>query len=253
MRTTLSKVIAGLALPAAIATLSLGIAGTSSALAANEAPEGATGNVGDTTTTAETTTLPWCGWYINGLSAEIALEGAATYSGQAVALQGDSGETVEAFINGGSTYSGAADNCSWYDDGNKQSASLTVALAQGSSTSFTAATSQLDNSDVSMNFELTEENPLAITATPNEDCDDNSFTVESDASIYAGQTSSTPVSSSTSRTDINTANKCSWTMTYATEIPANKSPKYGDLTYTYTGPTLVTTLEVADALAPTAP
>ncbi|MEN9955241.1 MAG: hypothetical protein RLY34_48 [Actinomycetota bacterium] len=252
MNTRIKKSFAAVALTFAITGLAAGFSGIALATAAEgERPTEASGNVGNTTTSASTTTLPWCGWYINGLSNEIILEGESTYEGVEVDLSGSSAAQVSAFVNGSSTYSATSTNCSWYSDSNKQSASLTVALAEGEMTAFTAATDRLDSSDTSMNFELTSDNKLAITATPDSDCETNNFAVVSDASIYSGQTTSTPVRSSNLRTEISTTNKCSWTMNYATTIPANKTPKYGNETYNYTGPTLVTSLAVADAVAPT--
>lgn len=245
------KALAASTLTLALGTLAVGFTGVAAASAEGERPTVASGNVGDTQTSASTTTLPWCGWYINGLSSNIELSGDATYEGREVTLSGSSESTVEAFVNGSSMYSGTSTNCSWYAASNKQSATLTVALAQGSATSFVATTSRLDSTDTSMNFDLTSDNKLAITATPEADCSENSFTVVSDASIYLDHTSSTPVRSATSQSAINTTNKCSWTMNYETKIPAGKNPKYGNLTYNYTGPTLVTSLEVADAVAPT--
>jgi hypothetical protein len=252
MKTQIKKTLATVTLAFSVTGLAAGLGGVALATAAEgERPTAASGNVGNTTTSASTTTLPWCGWYINGLSNEIILDGEATYEGTAVELSGSSAAKVSAFVNGSSTYSSSSTNCSWYSDSNKQSASLTVALAAGELTSFTAATDRLDSSDTSMNFDLTSDNKLSITATPDADCETNKFAVVSDASIFSGQTSSTPVRSSTLRTEITTANKCSWTMNYATTIPANKTPKYGNETYNYTGPTLVTSLAVADAVAPT--
>lgn len=252
MNTQIKKSLAAIALTFAVSGLAVGFSGVALATAAEgERPTEATGNVGNTTTSASTTTLPWCGWYIAGLSNTIILEGAETYEGVAVDLSGSSAATVSAFVNGSSNYSPTSSNCSWYSDSNKQSASLTVALADGESTAFTAATDRLDPSDTSMNFDLTADNKLSITATPGVDCETNNFEVAPDASIYFGQTSSTPVQSSNLRTEITTTNKCSWTMNYATTIPANKTPKYGNETYNYTGPTLVTSLAVTDAIAPT--
>lgn len=252
MNIKFKKALAAGSLTLALGGLAIGFSGVAAATAVEgERPTEASGNVGNTTTSASTTTLPWCGWYIDGLSNEIVLEGSATYEGIEVDLSGSSAAKVSAFVNGSSNYSPTSANCSWYSDSNKQSASLTVALAEGEVTAFTAATDRLDNSDTSMNFELTSDNKLAITATPDENCETNKFVVEPDASIYFGQTSSTPVRSSNLRTQITTANKCSWTMNYATTIPANKTPKYGNKTYNYTGPTLVTSLAVDDAVAPT--
>lgn len=258
MNTQIKKSLAAVALTFAVSGLAVGFSGVAVATAEEvfvepgQRPTTASGNVGDTTTSASTTTLPWCGWYIDGLSNEIILEGESTYEGVAVELSGSTATDakVSAFVNGSSTYSATSTNCSWYSDSNKQSATLTVALAAGQNTAFSATTDRLDSSDTSMNFELTSSNKLAITATPDANCETNNFAVNSDASIYSGQTSSTPVASSTLRTQITTANKCSWTMTYATTIPANKTPKYGNETYNYTGPTLVTSLAVADAVAP---
>jgi hypothetical protein len=252
MNLRLKKALAIATMPLAGAGLVVGLMTAGPAFAADStqptAASGASGNVGDTTTTAATTTVPWCGWYINGLTNTITLTGATTYTGDAVDLSGSSGSKVEAFVNGSSTYESTASNCSWYKDSNKLSARLSVGVKDGQAMEFKATTTKdpTGATDKSMNFSLDAEDKLNITATKDTNCTDNGFTGASDASVYGTTTSSYPVSSSTSRAGITTKNYCSWTMTYATRIPANKTPKYGKLTYTYTGPVLVTTLEVSD-------
>lgn len=255
MKTFAKKFVSLAIMPAAIGGLVIGFAGIAPASAVEEPnvrPTSAAGNVGPTTTGASTTTLPWCGWYIKGLTSSITLEGDATYSGVDVPLVGSSNEGVEAFINGSGTYSGTDTNCSWYAESNKQGAQLSVGIAQGADLKFSASTNPIDNTDTSMNFDLNAANKLQITADPAVDCTANSFTVIEDASIWDGvdgRSSSNPVKSSTVQSQLLTTNKCSWTMTYSTKIPGGKSPKYGNRTYTYVGPTLVTTLEILSTTA----
>lgn len=116
MNTQIKKSLAAIALTFAVSGLAVGFSGVALATAAEEGerPTEASGNVGNTTTSASTTTLPWCGWYIDGLSNTIILEGAETYEGVEVDLSGSSEETVSAFVNGSSTYSATSSNCSWY-------------------------------------------------------------------------------------------------------------------------------------------
>lgn len=243
MNSKFKKALAGATLSLAIGAMAIGIAGVGPALAATTQP--GSGDVGltESTTSASTTTLPWCGWYLTGIDATLALDASnSTYDGTEIDLTA-SDDGIEAFVNGSGTYSSATDNCSWYGSANQQAAWVSVVA---NSAAFTATTpADTDGTDSSMNFNLDSANKLNITVTENPDgsCVADGFTLVPDASVFDGTLSSNPIKSAAS-VDVTTTDRCAWSMNYATKIPGGKVPTYGEATYTFTGPTLTTTLDI---------
>lgn len=242
MNIKFKKALAAGSLTLALGGLALSFTGVGAAIAATTAPSGSDVGTATSSTTASTTTLPWCGWYLTGIDSALTLSGATVYDGTEVSLTA-ADTSLEAFVNGSSTYSAADDNCSWYGNTNKQAAWVSVTADTAAfDASTTADTAGTDNS---MDFALDTDNKLNITAVedPSANCTTNGFSITADASVFGTTLSSNPVKSALS-TDVTTHDKCTWSMNYATKIPGGKVPTYGDATYTFTGPTLTTTLDI---------
>jgi hypothetical protein len=243
MNLLLKKSLAGVTLSLAMAGLLAGTMAVGPALANNQQDEPDEGFAGiSATTSASTVTLPWCGWYLTGVSDSLNLVGAQEkYDGTELELSGQDDELV-AFVNGSETYSDSADNCTWYGAQNTKAARVTVS-ADGAS--FDARPDGGDESDNSMDFVLDEANKLDIAVIQNPDgaCTADGFQVDADASVYESNLSSTPIQSAAADS-VTTTNRCGWSMQYNTTIPGGLSPWYGDLTYFFTGPTLTTTLDI---------
>lgn len=243
METKFKKALAGVTLTLAIGSLALGIAGVGPAIAATTQP-GAE-DVGSTTssTSASTTTLPWCGWYLSGIDASLALDASkAEYDGTEIDLTATD-TAIEAFVNGSEVYSDTTDNCSWYGSANQQAAWVSVSANTAEFTATTTA--DADGTDSSMDFNLDADNKLNITVAQNPDgsCEADGFSITPDASVFGGTLSSNPIKSALAA-DVTTTDKCAWSMSYATKIPGGKVPTYGEATYEFTGPTLTTTLDI---------
>jgi hypothetical protein len=243
MNLLLKKSLAGVTLSLAMAGLLAGTMAVGPALANQQQEEPENGFEGiSASTSASTYTLPWCGWYLTGVSDSLTLNGSSTsYDGTEIELSGEDTELL-AFVNGSESYSEATDNCSWYGAENRKAAQVTV-TANGSA--FDGAPEGGDENDTSMDFALEAENKLniAVNEDPDGACTADGFQVNPDASMYNDVLSSTPIQSANS-TDVTTTNRCAWSMEYSTKIPAGMSPKYGALNYFFTGPTLTTTLDI---------
>jgi hypothetical protein len=249
MNLMLKKSLAGVTLSLAMAGLLAGTMAVGPALANQQQDEPEGGFPGtDATTSASTYTLPWCGWYLTGVSDSLTLNSSSSsYDGTEIALSGEDTELF-AFVNGSESYSDATENCSWYGAENRKAAQVTV-TANGSAFDG-SADGALENGgrdleDTSMDFTLDADNKLniAVNEDPDGACTADGFQVNPDASMYEGVLSSTPIQSAIA-TEVTTTNRCAWSMEYSTKIPAGMSPKYGALTYDFTGPTLTTTLDI---------
>jgi hypothetical protein len=242
MNLLLKKSLAGVTLSLAMAGLLAGTMAVGPALAnqQQEEPEGGFEGI-SATTSASTYTVPWCGWFLTGVSTELVLDGSSTsYDGRAIDLTGEDTDLM-AFVNGSDTYSAAPENCSWYGASNTKAAQVTV-TANGST--FDGTPEGGDDEDQSMDFDLVADNKLDISVLdPDGACAADGFQVNPDASVYEGVTSSTPIESADVE-NVSTIDRCAWSMEYSTTIPADMSPKYGALNYYFTGPTLTTTLDI---------
>ena len=201
---------------------------------------------GDTASTVSTNL--WCTWYVNGVDGDIALvptAGAdAEYEGEDFPLSGrvDDQEALAAGWIAGETPTIATQSsydCSWY---NAEKGLLVKVTSVGDGFTAVAET----GADSNMDFAL-EDAPIAVTYTENPDdaCSADwhladSLTIDSDgAHVDAAQIGY----SGTMATD----ESCSWDTSYAVSIPGGKAPRYPGEDYTFTGPTLTTTVEFISA------
>ena len=201
-------------------------------------------------TTSEVATNLWCTWVVNGNDSAIALaptvEG-AEYEGEEFALEGaalDQEALVAGYVEGSSpTIADRIDgddeyDCSWYN--NEKGLSLVVTADGGA---FTSARTGSPG-DNSMGW-LLSESGLAITydANPPDAC---AGWVLSDDSTVEADDDSTEVARINFSADMSTTEDCSWDTTYSVSIPAGKEPASPGSAYTFTGPTLVSTVEFLD-------
>lgn len=252
MNILLKKVAAIAALPIATTGLVVGLIGSGPAFAYDmpgtvsdpTATPAALAN-GDASVSASTKTVPWCGWTVRGLPETLTLSDTSVtagetskYVGSEISLAGASG-SISAFVSGtGAAATADVDNCSWYGDDNKQGLAMTV---RASGAGFTATAAE-GGADAGMGFLLTEAKPLSITPTYAASCA-NGFTTSDALNVFGDSLTSNPVTTK-DKASVSTTTACSWTLAYATKIPAGKEPKFGDQVYTFTGPTLTTTVNI---------
>ena len=194
-------------------------------------------------TTSEVATNLWCTWVVNGNDSAIALEPTvegAEYEGEEFALEGaaeDQDSLVAVYVEGSSpTIADRIDgddeyDCSWYN--NEKGLSLTVTADGGA---FTSATAE-DPTDNSMGWDLTDSG-LSITYDPNPPDACAGWVLSDDSTVTADGDHSA---------DMSTTEDCSWDTTYSVSIPAGKEPASPGSAYTFTGPTLVSTVEFLGA------
>ena len=202
-------------------------------------------------TTSEVATNLWCTWIVNGNDAAIALEPTvegAEYEGEEFDLEGaasDQEALVAGYVSGSNpTIADRTDgtdeyDCSWYN--NEKGLELTVTSSGGAFTSDTDA----EGSDNSMGW-LLSESGISILYTPNPGDACAGWTLESD-SVVNGDNVSTVVAQMPYSATMSTTEDCSWDTSYAVSIPANKEPASPGTAYTFTGPTLVSSVEFLDA------
>jgi hypothetical protein len=244
MNIRIKKTLASGALAISLGALTLGVAGVSPSLAAPGTDDDVSRNpqvLGSSETTLDTsiTSVTWCGWYLTGVSGALTLapsDGVTElYDGTEIPLT-VSNDGLSVYVGGDATYSDSPENCSWYGDSNKQAVEVTVTA---STDAFTASSSV--GSDTAMDFYLDSENPLNIGITEDTEC--AGFTTTSADQIQGADLVSNPVTSAVF-TLVGTNDICDWSATYTTSIPAGMVPTYGGSLYSYTGPTLTTTLEI---------
>ena len=246
MNIRIKKALASGALAISLGALAFGVAGVSPALATDTpAPPADPQVLGDGATDLDTsiTSVAWCGWYLSGVAADLTLvpvDGVTTtYNGLEIPLTAEN-SGLTAFVGGDNEHVDDVDNCSWYGDSNTQAVEVTITA---SSVLFSAESSL--GSDAEMNFSLEESNKLNITVDQvEESC--VGFTTTSEDPIWGEDTTSNPVTSAV-YTDVGTNDICDWSVTYTTSIPGDMVPTYGGSIYSYTGPTLTTTLEIIDS------
>jgi len=244
------KALAGAAAVLASVGLAFSISGFSIATA--------DGAIGSSATVA---TVPQCVWQINGASETIALDhseyvadGHTKYVGQDFGLSGSGANTVKVFVGpaAASAVSTDADNCAWYGVTNSAGSGARVTYALPSSPAFTSAAST-DNTDNSLGFALngtttTGSNiaQLAVALTKS-GCTNaaasaliNGWTGDATANLKTGSLSLTAAELLNSTTS--TSSSCTWTTKLTTYVPGGKTPAHDADTYTFTGPTVTTTL-----------
>ena len=218
----------------------------------------ADGAIGSSATVA---TVPQCSWQINGASETIALnhteyaaDGHAKYVGQDFGLSGSGANTVKVFVgpSAASEVSTDPDNCAWYGVTNSAASGANVTYALPSSPAFTSAASTAPG-DNSLGFALngstttgshTAQLSVALTKAG---CTNaaasalvNGWTGDDTANLKTGSLSLTAAQLLNSKTS--TSSSCTWTTKLSTYVPGGKTPAHDADTYTFTGPTVTTTL-----------
>jgi hypothetical protein len=218
----------------------------------------ADGSIGSSATVV---TVPQCTWQISGASETISLDhseysadGHTKYVGQDFGLSGTGSNTVKVFVGSSSATSASndADNCSWYGSTDSASSGASVGYSVPSSPGFTS-TSTSHSDDHSLSFSLdgdattgshTKQLTVALTKTG---CTDSvatgtgaDWSGDSSANLKSTTTSFTAAELAASKTT--TSSSCSWTTKLTTFVPGGITPSNSADTYTFTGPTITTTL-----------
>ena len=217
-------------------------------------------------TSSSVPTNLWCTWYVNGMDANVNLypidgllktdviaEKVLTeYDGEALLLTGYALES-EALVAG---YTGDAPvvsdrktddvlkspdpyDCSWYNA--EQGFSSNVSIGSGNQTFEATVNGAADDG---MDFGLTSAALDGITITysqePETNCDE-AFLLEDGATIGDGVTSAEVLSVLYSAT-LGTTLTCQWDTKFQITMPAGKTPAFPGAEYSFTGPTLKTTV-----------
>jgi hypothetical protein len=199
----------------------------------------------DVTTSASADSILQCGWRIGGVATTIALANnvpTLKYIGSEYALAGeDTGISV--FLSGGTDESVP---CSFYND--YKGAQVKVSWDGVDFTSRTLAAP----TDTSLSWAVSDK-PLNITYT-DADCTAD-WTAGDSVTVNAAYVSTAVVPASILATAVNesveydpshvsvpTFPRCGFSATFSTAIPSNKVPSNPGSSYSFTGPTLTTTL-----------
>ena len=199
----------------------------------------------DVTTSASADSILQCGWRIAGVATTIALANetpSLKYIGSEYALIGaDAGISV--FLSGGTEESVP---CSFYND--YKGAQVKVSWDGVDFTSSTVAAP----TDTSLSWAVSDK-PLNITYT-DADCTVD-WTAGDSVTVNAAYVSTAVVPASILATAVNesaeydpshvsapTFPRCGFSATFSTAIPSNKTPSNPGSSYSFTGPTLTTTL-----------
>jgi hypothetical protein len=160
---------------------------------------------------------------------------ATKYQGPEYPLAGVTG-SVEIYVSDPTLSASSTDtnNCSWY--GTVKGGSVTVTT--GSTPKFTSSRAE-DTSDNSMGFFLSSSNKLVGLAAI-DSCTD--WAKVTDADVYDGAISSTPIALAASATT--TISKCTYSVAYSTTIPANQKLDEPGADYVLVGPVMTTTLVI---------
>ena len=210
--------------------------------------------------TASVATVPQCVWQISGASETITLDHSefndnhTKYVGADFGLSGAGANTVQVFVGptDASSVSDIADNCAWYGATNSAASGARVTYSLPSAPAFTSSTAGAP-SDNSLGFSLngasttggnvaqlvvaltksgcTNENASALT---------NDWSGASSANLKTGSLSLTAAELTASHTS--TSSSCTWATKLTTYVPGGHTPANDAETYTFTGPTVTTTL-----------
>jgi len=224
---------------------------TSSAIAAGETQQGATGeqDLASQATSISTEVRPWCGWTaLTAASTSITLapETPTVYDGTAIELVATGQEFAIRVGPAGSAVDAGTDftalgenNCSWFAADQINGVAVSTELSGNSFVAVSDANiGEVPAVDATMDFDAISGNPLTIENSAVA-CAEFSFVgsplVVTDTGASANVVSLAALSTGTN-------NFCSWTSDYAISIPAGMKPMFGDSTYTYTGPTITNTM-----------
>ena len=251
IKSIFGRVLAGVAAVLATAGLAFSLSGISMATAA--------GSIGSSASVA---TVPQCVWQISGASEIIALDHTefaadnhTKYVGQDFGLSGAGANTVKVFVGPAASagVSSDPDNCAWYGSTNSAASGANVTYTVPSSPAFTSAASSAAD-DNSLGFALSGASTtgshvaqLVVDLTKANCTNANAptplgtdWTGDATANLKTGSLSLTAAQLLSSKTS--TSSSCTWTTKLTTYIPGGKTPLHDSDTYTFTGPTITTTL-----------
>ena len=226
--------------------------GVGSVIAAEANPANDT----EATTSGSAVTKEKCTWFLTGVPTEVAMEtDGSDYEGAALEMTANAG-TLAAFVSGnlGTGTIDAHSACTWYGSTNVRGIDVKMAT---SADGFTSSEPD-DASDTSLSFDPSGDLPFAIAfddaetlcRTPGDDGNGSEQWTVTDLSIVnATGTSATsvmaqPFANSTG-IPLDTAEKndaCSSAMTWSVSIPGQKEPDAPGATYSFTGPTVTTSV-----------
>jgi hypothetical protein len=229
---------------AAVAMAVFGFSGISTSIAATSV-----GGDADTeaTTSATAETLPACSWYVTGLAESIALTNGddMEYVGNDYTLEAtDEGITI--FFSASDT---ADQRCSFYDD--EKGVTVEVSWAGESFTTGTLDTSM----DFAVNDALETSGNVTVDIVYAGECSDD-WIAGGTTSIGVDLSPLTPAEitnesvygnyTPTLKGGAATFASCTLNASYTTKIPGGKTPLNPGTNYSFTGPTLTTTVTIND-------
>lgn len=235
------RLVAILALPVATVLMFVGIQSTAGAFAATGIDSEA---IPDATTSASADSLLQCGWRISGVASSIVLantDPTLEYIGSDYVLAGSDSD-IKVYLSGDAS---EQTRCSFYND--YKGAQVKVSW---DGTEFTSSTTD-DPSDGSLSWGVSTK-PLNIAYT-DADCTPD-WTTQSDLSIASAFIAGSEIVpakivNSAVDTEYNPSAKtspsfpaCGFSASYETTIPSGKTPNHPGKSYSFSGPSLTTTL-----------
>ena len=258
-KTQSKKFIAGFAVVLSAGGLLLTLSSSTFASAA--------GSVGSS---ASVGTVPQCVWQLSGVTDSVTLthpnasnggDVHTSYIGNDFKLAGSSSQQASIYVGPagqGSASSTEADNCSFYNTGglgvSNTGASAQLAIVETATAKFRADYSGAE--DTAMSFPLNGTTPtgssqnrnLSLTITPANCFSSNLSGGSGDNWVKESGTtglnsSSSPIPLATLlKANTTTTSTCSFSSSLSVYIPGGLTPAHPGNSYTYTGPTLTTTL-----------
>jgi len=194
---------------------------------------------GDASTDSSVATDLWCTWYATGFESTITLAGTAgaEYEGEEFALTGadnDQAALVSGYEADAAPTVGTQADCSWYN----AEKGLTVTIT-GAGAGFTSDT-EAAGDDNSLGWDLAD-SPLAVEFNPDPDDACEGWVLAPGLTIDA-DADSVDAAVIAYAADMSTTESCEWDTTFETAIPESLTPADPGATYTFTGPTLTTSL-----------
>ena len=217
-------------------------------------------------------TVPTCVWQLSGVTDTVTLthpnaasggDSHTSYVGEDFKLTGSSTQQAKIYVGpAGQTSASStdADNCSFYNVGglgvSNTGASAQLEIVDPSTAKFTAVH---NTEDTGMTFPLdgskssysAHNRNLSLTITPSNCVNTNIGTGSSDSWVKESGTTglnsaSSPISLALlSKAATTTTSTCSFSSAYSVYIPGGLTPRDYGQQYTFTGPTLTTTLSTS--------
>jgi len=237
---------------------------TSSTFASASGSVGATASVG---------TVPTCVWQLTGVTDSVTLlhpnasaggDAHTSYVGNDFKLAGASSLQASIYVGpaGNATASSSdVDNCSFYNNGglgiSNTGASAQLAIVEPTTAKFSAVYNSIE--DTAMSFPLNGTTPsgssqnrnLSLTITPANCFSSNlsggsgdNWTKESGTTGLNSASSPIPLAT-LAKASTTTTSTCSFSSSLSVYIPGGLTPAHPGNSYTYTGPTLTTTLSTS--------